>query len=157
MKKLLIILPIAGAIGAYALATMGIIKIPGVTKAKATQAANQLYEQDKKEAEIEPKTKNKAAASDPVKAKPPKVAVQAVSLDSAAGDKKLAAIWSEIETNKLQSITAKWKDADLARILARMEAAKVAEFLAGLPPAKASKLSLELRELASRPTTVVSN
>ncbi|WP_457831920.1 hypothetical protein, partial [Staphylococcus aureus] len=63
------------------------------------------------------------------------------TVDSTLGEKKIAALWGEIEVSQLEAITKSWKNEDLARVMAKMDSAKVAEWLAAMKPDRASAIS----------------
>lgn len=148
MKKiLLIVLPlllIAGTV--VGLGFVGIIKIPGITKAKPKpklspdKPINTLLTMVAKLPPPPPKTAAKPADK------------KKVATDLTPGDVKLAVLWNEVPPEQLVKITEKWPPADLARVLVKMEEEKVSKYLATLAPERAALVSKEMRLLVAKTT-----
>ena len=147
---LLLILVAGGVAGA---AYMGKINIPGLTPKKKKPVAiskdprgglldklitpvAKVVGKAMKDAEVAKKT------APPVK----KVAAPVQQTD--AGLTKLAAVWSEVEPDKLEEITKDWPVGELAKILAKMEDAKVAEYLALLKSPRSATISAAIKKEA---------
>lgn len=154
-KTLLIAIPLALVViggGVYGAATMGLLKIPGITpKSKMGkiaklygEAGGKMYGEDK----------DKFAASIP-KRKPrpetPKPTPKATyTVDAAKGAAAVAEVWNGIDTPQLVAIVKDWKDEELALVLANMDSGKASELLAAMESKRASKVSQELQALNSR-------
>ena len=137
-----LVVVILGAV--FGLATVGMINIPGVTPKKkphptpVAKAKPKPPAQTKKEPEVVPPSDiEKPLSPDAIK----------------QGAAKLAEVWNEMPTDKLQKVIEKWKPEDLAVILAEMDPTKVADMLGAMKPDVASKVSLELKKIASQAQT----
>lgn len=132
-------------VGAILGAAMGgFIYIPGLSPAKKA-----LRQQAKKQ----PAPVTAPAPNlDSPGASPPKMPQEPAKPgpDQALGDKKLAKLWAEMDTAALLPIINDWKDPELAAVLSRMDKGKVAEILGVIKPVRASRLSRELRRIASQ-------
>lgn len=127
MKILMFLLPVIIAGTVLGLAFSGVIDIPGISpKKKPTKAAAKVEEK--------PKVEEKKPV---VKAKELEKAPQG---DSAKGEQAVAAIWNEMNVDKLKDITAKWEDDKLVPILRRMEPDKVVEYLGAIDAERAATL-----------------
>lgn len=153
MKVVLILVALLAVVGGVLFAGWkGLIRIPGITPAKKSAAAQALYgeqtagqtaDKDKKpEAKKQPAPG--AAAQNPKKHEAPKA-------DLAKGRKKLAKLWEQLEAKRLAELISDWRDDEAASVLALMDNAKVARLLGELEPRRASKLSREIQKAASLP------
>lgn len=147
---LLIVTPalILGMGGVIAAGMLGYIQIPGITPSPPVAEADLSDEPIEREPEpvavVEP-----LVPPSPPPAPAPQVAVSRVDPDR--GDRRLASLWNDLETQRLVEITQDWPEEELARVLLRMDPSAVAEYLAALPDARrASALSRRLRDLAMR-------
>lgn len=154
MNKVLMFLVPLLVIGGIAGAGMaGIVDIPGLTPKKAKPKPK--TEADKTGEDATPVEESAPAASEPpppqeqapAPAPSPSASKAAEApVDPVQGQKKIAALWSEIETPQLLKIVADWKDPELAAILRRMDPAKTAEILASMDGKRASALSREIQK-----------
>jgi hypothetical protein len=140
----------------------GIIKIPGITPAKAKQTAAAGYSDKPDGDKAPPKKDPKPVVDATPKADPPKKA-PAPGLpkkDPIQGAVALATVWNELKTPDLAKICADWKDAELVKVLTKMDTGKVAKLLAQIStgdpdskikedPIRASKLSKLLQDQGS--------
>lgn len=62
-------------------------------------------------------------------------------IDPEPGERKLAALWVEMPTDRLAAVVAKWPEPQVGRILAKMDEEAVTNLLAALPPERAVSLS----------------
>lgn len=137
--------------GVFFAARGGLVRIPGITPAKRSAAAQALYGEPK---EAQPAAAKPAPSPKTPKlsGSPPKPKSSEVPLpDMARGRKKLAKLWDQVEAPKLAVILADWRDDEAAAVLSLMEPAKVAEVLTELSPKRASKLSREIQKAAAMP------
>lgn len=148
---LVLILPILIGGGALAAAKMGVIKIPGLTPAKAVAKAADAYgDKDSKiDLEVQTPTEEEVTEEEPPKkmeaVKPPEP-----KTDPEIGAKKLAGIWNNMEPSQIVTIAATYKDEEFAFVLSKMEPEIVAEVLAAMPdPKRAAKLSQQIQNIAS--------
>ncbi|MCB0824608.1 MAG: hypothetical protein KDC26_00310 [Armatimonadetes bacterium] len=156
---LAIVLPLVLIGGTVGAGMAGIVKIPGLTKAKANSLygeAGGLYgegkdivasvtEKDPKKSEEKKKPKDK-----PKPAPEPVVAVEPEpELDPEVGAMKLAKVWNNITPSQLAPIVAEYKDPELALVLSMMDSKKVAALIAILKPDRAAKLSKEIEAIGS--------
>ena len=145
VKKLLLVgIPLCALICAGAgLVLTGIVKLPFLKKAPPKGAAA-----------VKPKPKPKKPPAKKAAIPPPrKVTVKqkpAPTSDPTKGARKVAKLWNEMETKKLQELTTDWREPELARVLALMDTGKVAELLAEMPPKRASALTRAIQREASR-------
>jgi len=159
MKVVVILVALLAVVGGVLFAGWkGLIRIPGISPAKKTIAAQALYGeqpgektgQETKKAEAKKQPAPKAAGQKPKKQEMPKP-------DLAKGRKKLAKLWEQLDAKRLAELIADWRDDEAASVLALMDNAKVAGLLGQLEPKRASKLSREIQKAASlpdqRPTT----
>ena len=138
-----LVLVIVGAV--FGLAMVGMINIPGVTqKKKATPVAV---------AKPKPSTPIDAQKDKKLKEAPTSAVKTLSPAEVKQGAAKLAEVWNEMPTNKLAKVIEKWKAEDLALILTEMDPTKVADILGGMKPEVASKVSLELKKIASQAQT----
>lgn len=149
LKKILIItVPLALLIAAGAgLVLTGKVNLPFLAKKKPEKkpVAGKVAARKPKPTETpKPPPVKKVEPQVTVKAKP------APTSDPDKGVKKVASLWNQMEVEKLQALTADWKEPELARVLSRMETEKVAELLAALPPARASALTRAIQVEAAR-------
>lgn len=159
MKKIVLILVlvllIAGGVGGY-LVFSGKVYVKGISPKKIvpqldskslkggfvdTWTGKAIPRIDTATADL----KKKAAA-----VKPPEKKVE-IKMNDEKGEKKLAALWESIDTEKLVKITEKWPPNDLAKILVRMDEETVSKYLAALEPTKAAMLSTAIRTRAATP------
>lgn len=145
MKKIiLIVVPVLVLGGAFvALAVIGVIKVPGLTRKQPKPPV--LYSQDKKKDEKPPAEPPKPVAK---KAEPVKTP-EGPKTDPVKGAKKLAQLWNSVPTPKLVELCKGFKDSELADVMVNMDPEKVAELLAMLDAKRSALLSKELRKVAS--------
>jgi len=152
-----LLLPILIGGGALVAAKMGVIKIPGLTPAKAVAKAADAYgDKDSKIAlDVKTPTEEEIVEEPPKKleaVKPPEP-----KTDPEIGAKKLAGIWNNMEPAQIVTIAATYKDEEFALVLSKMEPEVVAEVLVAMPdPKRAAKLSQQIQSIASvipEPTT----
>jgi hypothetical protein len=126
----------------FALAFMGIINIPGITKKKSkTVVAGK--------AKPKPTSRRSPVISPTVK--PPSVNRPYVATeDPQQGAIKLAAVWNEMPTDKLSIILNNWNATQAARVLNEMEPERAAAALAILEVKKSSAISQEMQVLGSK-------
>jgi len=158
MKKLLPILVaiLLIGVGVAALATFGIINIPGISPVKSAKKVAAVAKKDAKSSTADAPPV-KPAAPAPVKtalalAKPQKAPTKPApnsKIDQEAGAESLAALWNEMDSAKLKDVVGDWKDAEVARVFLKMDPDKVAEVLALLEPKRASKISAMVEKQAS--------
>ena len=122
------------------LAMTGKINIPGLTPKKKAIAPLAANKPDPKKA-VPPPKKEEAPVDET-----PAPTTQTVDK---AGATKLAEVWNEIPTENLLKVVAKWKPAELAVVLNEMDSEKTAALLGAMKPEMASKVSLELKKVAS--------
>lgn len=137
---LLVIVIAAGAV--VGLAFAGKINIPGLTPKKKPIPPAAATKADTK-----PKTTPPPKKPDPPVDDTPAPTTKVVDK---VGAQKLAEVWNEMPTDKLEKVVDKWKPDDLAVVLNEMDSEKAAALLAVLKPDKASKVSQELRQVASQ-------
>lgn len=119
--------------GIFGAGKMGIVKIPGVSPPKKVQPGEATKE-------AKPETKPKPAVK-PKPAKAPPVVEAAPREPAVPEEKKVAQIWNEIPTDKLQLVAAEYKDTELAKVLVHMDGEKAAEVLGALEPKRAAQVS----------------
>lgn len=141
-KIVMIVVPIVLIGGVFGAGKAGLVQIPGISPPKKKAPAKTEDTPEEAPAPTEPT---------PEPTPPPKPVAEAPkqTTDPEIGQKKLAALWAEINTPKLTEMTKDWKDPELAAILRKMDPTKVAEFLAALDAKKASALSREIQKQAS--------
>jgi len=146
-----LLLPILIGGGALVAAKMGVIKIPGLTPAKAVAKAADAYGDKDSAVELDVQTPTEEEI---VEEEPPKK-LQAVKppepkTDPEIGAKKLAGIWNNMEPTQIVTIAATYQDEEFALVLSKMEPEVVAEVLVAMPdPKRAAKLSQQIQKLAS--------
>lgn len=143
------VLVIGGILGA---GMAGVVDIPGVTPKKskpkaadtepAPDEATPADETAQAPQEPEPEPEPETAAPEQVATAP--------TTDPVLGEKKIAALWTEIDTAQLVKIIADWKDPELATILRRMDPSKTAELLSAIDQKRASALSREIQKQSSK-------
>jgi len=137
---LLILFASAGAVVGLAMA--GKINIPGLTpKKKPIAPPTSTKDKAKIKPKVQPKKEEPPVAAEPV---------ATTKMVDKAGAVKLAEVWNEMPGDKLLKVVDKWEAADLAMVLNEMDSTKVAELLALMKPATASKVSQELKLVASQ-------
>jgi hypothetical protein len=157
-RALLIGIPLLLVVGiVLGLATIGILKIPGISPrnygrpmiASPSPAPGFLWTfvhpfqslTDQADA-----AKRKLAS-----APPPPDTSSIVKPDPSLGVAKLANLWNGMDVEKLADITAKWDKATLCRVLLKMDPDQVTAYLAAVDPKRADQLSREIQVLASVP------
>ena len=147
MKKiLLIVIPLLVIVTTVlGLGFMGIIKLPFLPAKKVAKKPG------KAAAPVKAVVEKKPAPPPIVETPKPKPKVVPLKPDIEAGQKKLAALWNEMEPPTLVPIIKDWKDQDLAPVLMRMDADKVTELMGALDPDRASRLSRAIEAIASKP------
>jgi len=146
-KVLLIVVPLLVIVSTVlGLGFMGIIKLPFLPAKKVAKKPGKAAPPAKPVVEKKP-----AAPTSIVEAPKPKPKVVVLKPDVEAGQKKLAALWSEMEPSALVPIVKDWNDQDLAPVLMRMDPDKVTELFGDLEPDRASRLSRAIEALASKP------
>ena len=136
-----LVVVIVGAV--FGMASVGMINIPGVTPKKKplpTPVAK---------AKPKPPVETKKEPDTPIDETAKPLSPDAIK----QGAVKLAQVWNEMPTDKLGKVMEKWKPADLAVVLNEMDPTKVADVLGGMKPDVASKVSLELKKIASQAQT----
>lgn len=141
------VLVIGGILGA---GMAGVVDIPGVTPKKSKpKAAGTEPAPDEATSVEETGQTPQEPEPEPEPAAPEQVAT-APATDPVLGEKKIAALWTEIETAQLIKIIADWKDPELATILRRMDPSKTAELLSAIDQKRASALSREIQKQSSK-------
>lgn len=135
---LLILFASAGAV--VGLAMSGKINIPGLTPKKKPIAAPAAAK-PKPKPKVQPKKEETPPPADPP---------ATTKVIDKVGAQKLAEIWNEMVADKLLKVTDKWEAADLAVVFNEMDPQKVAEVMALMKPETASKVSQELKQVASQ-------
>ncbi|MBL8060932.1 MAG: hypothetical protein JNK63_09485 [Chthonomonas sp.] len=138
------IIAIVGAVilagGFVGAAKTGVIKVPGLTPAPKAVA--------KKPAETKPVAKKtRKSVSEPVETPEPK---PEFTVDADKGAAAVAEVWNGVDTGRLALIVSDWNDTELARVMFNMDSGKASQLLAALPSDRASRVSLQLQDMASQ-------
>ena len=72
---------------------------------------------------------------------PPKPVPPLPPPDPGPGEARLAALWTELPTDRLVALVEKWPRPQIGRILCLMDDEPITNLLAALPPARAADLS----------------
>lgn len=147
-KMVMVLVPVLVIGGILGAGMAGVVDIPGVTPKKSKPKAADT-EPPPDEATAADETAQAPQEPEPEPAAPEQVAT-APTTDPVLGEKKIAALWTEIDTAQLVKIIADWKDPELATILRRMDPSKTAELLSALDQKRASALSREIQKQSSK-------
>lgn len=148
---------VLGGGGFAAMAAMG--KIPFLAKKGKTPAATYGEGKEPPKGAVASTTPAETKKPDPAsEAKPDakkdgkaKKTAPEPAADPLKGAKKVAAVWSNMETADLIKVVKAYPQDDLPLVMTRLEAEKAAEVLAGLDPATAAKLSTAMAKIAGTP------
>jgi len=159
MKRALLIgIPLLLVIGiVLAVATLGIIKIPGISpKNYGRPMVASPNPQPGFEWTFAHSVQTLADQSDVAKRKvatigTPDAETPGSKPDPTLGDAKLAAFWNGLEPDQLVKITAKWNKVPLCKVLLKMDPDQVTAYLGVIDPKRADELSREIQLLGSIP------